>query len=98
MKMMGFLETLSVVMASAVGMVTLVGFFVRSSGQTTAAITRLDTTIGQLEKTLERLQADQHDDQLDTLRRMHHAEDKVEDCLTRLKILEVNHGRLHQNP
>lgn len=78
-------------------MTTVVGLIASYSAKTTAAITRLDTTIGNLEKTLERIQDDQHNDQLDVLRRMNAADEEMAAFETRLTWLERDHGRIHKN-
>lgn len=95
--MWGFWENLALIISTVVGMTTVVGLIASYSAKTTAAITRLDTTIGNLEKTLERIQDDQHNDQLDVLRRMSAADEEMAAFETRLTWLERDHGRIHKN-
>ena len=95
--MWGFWENLALIISIVVGMTTVVGLIASYSAKTTAAITRLDTTIGNLEKTLERIQDDQHNDQLDVLRRMNAADEEIAAIETRLTWMERDHERIHKN-
>ena len=90
-------ENLALIISTVVGMTTVVGIIASYSAKTMAAITRLDTTRGNLEKTLERIQDDQHNDQLDVLRRMNAADEEIAAFETRLTWLERDHERIHKN-
>ena len=89
--MTAFIDNLAVLITAVVGLATLIRYVAASGTKTTAAITRLDITIGQLEKTLERIQTDHHNDQLDVLRRLGAAETRLERCTTKIKLLEARH-------